>query len=85
MKLKLKEFYSNNLAYELNPQATGEAIGEDNKTYYFSYCASVPANCFIKEPDSNKLIHGDFIFYQNGLIEFYIRFIFEGKDNGTDF
>ena len=84
MKLKLKEFYTNNLDYELNSQATGEAIGEDNKQYYFSYCASVLANCFIKEPDSKKLIHGDFIFYQNGLIEFYPIFIFEGKANETD-
>lgn len=70
MKLKLKEFYTNNLDYELNPQATGEAIGEDNKQYYFSYCRTVFANCFIKEINSSNLIHGDFRFYHNGLIEF---------------
>jgi hypothetical protein len=70
MILSVKEFYSNNLNYEINPQSTGIAIGEDGKEYYFSYCRTVFANCFIKEINSDKLIHGNFHFYANGLIEF---------------
>ena len=71
MKLQVKEFYSNNLNYEINSQANGVAIAEDGKEYYFCYCRTVPANCFLKESDSNKLIYGNFKFYYDGLIEFY--------------
>jgi hypothetical protein len=70
MILRVKEFYSNNLNYEINPQVTGVAIGEDGREYYFSYCRTVFVNCFIKEINNDKLIHGDFHFYENGLIEF---------------
>ena len=70
MKLQVKEFYSNNLNYEINSQATGVAIGEDGREYYFCYCRTVKRNCFIKETDKKDLIYGDFTFYNDGTIDF---------------
>ena len=70
MKLQVKEFYSNNLDYGINAQATGEAVSADHKNYYFSFCATVKENCFIKETDKKDLIFGDFTFYNDGTIDF---------------
>jgi len=77
MILKVKQFFSNNLNYEINSQASGVAVDENNKEYNFSYCRTVPENCYILPSDYkdfDECIHGTFKFYENDEIGHYIEF-----------
>ena len=83
MILNIKEFYYNNLHYEINPQCSGLARDAGGTEYEFSYCRTVPSNCYIfpssSEHPRDDMINGRFKFYENDMGRF-IEFI-ETEEN----